>query len=67
MMSPKLATLVLLKTKVFWNKDYDIIIFVYEVTNKFLSPESNYVVTAVMWTMFGKLTSMREVNTTSIF
>ena len=33
MMSTKLATPGLLKIKVFWNKDYDAIIFVYDVTN----------------------------------
>ena len=66
-MLAKLATLVILKIKVFRNKDYNIIIFVYEVTNKFLSWESNYIVAAVMLPMFGKLISMREVNITSIF
>ena len=44
MMPAKLATLGLLKIKVFWNKDYDIIIFVHDVTNKILSGDSNYLV-----------------------
>ena len=35
MMSAKLATLGLLKTNVFWNKGYDVIIFVYDVPTKF--------------------------------
>ena len=35
MMSPKMATLSLLKIKLFWNKDYDVIISVREVTTKF--------------------------------
>ena len=34
-MSTKLATLGLLKIKVFQNKDHDVIIFVHDVTNKF--------------------------------
>ena len=36
MMSVKIATLGLLKIKVFWKKDYDVTISVYEVTNKIL-------------------------------
>ena len=35
-MSAKMATLDLLKIKVFLNKGYDVIIFVYDVTNKIL-------------------------------
>ena len=35
MTSVKMATLGLLKLNVFWNKDYDIIIFVHDVSNKF--------------------------------
>ena len=40
MMSVKIATLGLLKKKVFWKKDYDVIISVHEVTNKILSRDS---------------------------
>ena len=36
MMSGKMATLGLLKIKVFLNKVYDVIISVYDVTKKFL-------------------------------
>ena len=36
MMSAKLATLGYLEIQVFSNKDYDVIISVYEVTNKIL-------------------------------
>ena len=32
-MSAKMATLGLLKLKVFWKKDYDVIIYVHDVTN----------------------------------
>ena len=67
MMSAKLATLGLLKIKVFWNKGYDVIIFVYDVINKNLSRDSNYIVDVVMWPKFGNSsTSMREVIITSI-
>ena len=44
MVSAKLSTLGLLKIKVFWNKGYDAIIFVHDVTDKILSPEPNYIV-----------------------
>ena len=37
MMSAKMATPGLLKIKVFWNKGYDVIISVHDVTNKILS------------------------------
>ena len=40
MMSAKMATLGLLKIKVFWNKGYDVIIYVHDVTNKILSGDS---------------------------
>ena len=67
MMSAKMATLGLLKTKVFWNKGYDVIISVHDVTNKILSRDSNYIVDVVMWPKFGNSSiSMREVIITSI-
>ena len=44
MVSAKLSTLGLLKIKVFWNKGYDAIIFVHDVTDKILSREPNYIV-----------------------
>ena len=53
MMSAKLVTLGLLKIEVFWNKGYEVIIFVHDVTNKILSPNSNYIVDGVMWPKFG--------------
>ena len=62
MMSGKLATLVLLKIKVFWNKVYEVLISVHDVTNKMLLCESNYIVDVVMWPKFGNSSiSMREV------
>ena len=46
--SAKMATLGLLKIKVFYNKDYDVIIYVYDVINKNLLRDSNYIVDVVM-------------------
>ena len=67
MMSEKLATLDLLKIKVFWSKGYDVIISVYDLTNKILSRDSNYIVDVVMWLKFGNSSiSMSEVVITSI-
>ena len=48
-MSAKMATLGLLEIKIFWNKVYDVLTFVNEVTNKILSGESNYIVDVIMW------------------
>ena len=67
MMSAKMATLGLLKLKVFWSKGYDVIIFVYDIISKNLPYDSNYIVDVVMWPKFGNYrTSMREVVITSI-
>ena len=54
MMSAKMATPGLLTIKIFWNKGYDVLISVHDVTNKFLSRGSNYIVNVVMWQKFGK-------------
>ena len=60
--SAKLATLGLLKIKVFWNIDYDLIISVHDVTNKILSHDSNYNEDVVMWPKFGNSSIfMREI------
>ena len=51
MMSAKLATLDLLKIKLFQNKGYDVISSVYQVTNtmnQVISRESNYIVDGVI-------------------
>ena len=53
MMSAKMATPGLLKITVFWNKGYDVIIPVDDVTNKVLSRGSNYIVDVFMWPKFG--------------
>ena len=52
-MLTKLATLVLFKTKIFRNRVYDVIILDYEVTNKILSRDSNYIVDLVTSLKFG--------------
>ena len=57
----------LLKIKVFWNKCYDAIISVHDVTNEILSCDSNYIVDVLMWPMFDNSSiSIREVVITSI-
>ena len=48
MMSPKMATLDLLKIKVFQNKGYDVIMVIHDVTNKILSNKSSHIVNVVM-------------------
>ena len=67
MMSAKMATPDLFKTTVSWNKGYDVIIPVDDVTDKILSRNSNYIVDMFMWLKFGNSSiSMREVITISI-
>ena len=43
MMSAKVTTSGLFKITVFWNKGYDVIISLDDVTNKILSRDSNYI------------------------
>ena len=67
MMLAKMATLGLLKIKLFWNKGYDVIIFIPDVTNKISSRDSNYIVGVVMWLKFGNFSIfIREFIITSI-
>ena len=67
MMSAKLATLGLLKVKLFWNNSYDVIFSEYDDTKEILLRESNCIVGVVMWPKFGNSSiSMREVIVTSI-
>ena len=66
-MSAKMANPGLLKIKVFGNKDYDIITYIRDVTNKILSRDLNYAVDVVMWLKFDNTSiSMREVIIISI-
>ena len=65
-MSAKMATPGFLKMKVLLNKDYDVIIYVHEVTNKIFSRDSNYIVDAVMGQKFGNSSiSMKDIIVTS--
>ena len=68
MMSAKLASPGLIKTKVFRNKGYGVIIPDYGVINKVLSRDSlHYIVDVVMWTKSRNSNiSMAEVIVTSI-
>ena len=61
MFSVKLATLGLLKIKVFRKKDYDIMISVHDVANKILSSDSNYVIDVVIWPKFRKFYQVAQV------
>ena len=47
MISAKIVTLGLLKIKVFWNKGYDVIISVYDVSNEILSLDPSYIADVV--------------------
>ena len=68
MMSTELATLGLLKIKAFWNKGYDVIVSIHDVTNKILPRGLHYIVDEVMWRLkFGNSSvSMKEVIIISI-
>ena len=62
MMSAKMATPGLFKIMVFWNKCYDVLISVYDASNKILSRDYNDIIDVVMWPKFGNSSiSMREV------
>ena len=62
MISAKMAAPGFLKIKVFWNKGYDVIIFVFDIIDKNWSRDSNYVVDVVKWPKFGNSSiSMKEV------
>ena len=66
-MSAKIATLGLLKIKVFWNKGVDVIMYVHGATNQILSGDSNCIVNVVMWPKFGNSRIyMKEVIITSM-
>ena len=47
MMPAKMATLGLLKIRLFWNNSYDVIISNYDAINKISSCDSNYIILAV--------------------
>ena len=67
MMSSKLASHGLLKIKILKNKDYNVLIVDYEVSNKALPCDSNYIVDVVMLPKFvNSSLSMTGVIITSI-
>ena len=67
MIPAKLVTLGLLKTKVTWNKDYNVMIFVHDVTSETFSRYSNYIVDVAIWAKFDNSSVfMTEVIITSI-
>ena len=60
--SAKTATRDLLKRKVFWNKDYEVIFSSHDAIDKTLSSDSNFTVDVVMWPKFDNSSIfMREV------
>ena len=62
MMSAKMATLELVIIKVFWNKGYEVIISTYDITNKILLRDTNYIVDVALRQKFGySRISMKEV------
>ena len=67
MMTAKIATVGVLKIIVFWNKGYDVIICIHDVTKIILLRGSNYTVDVTMWPNSGySSTSIKEVIITSI-
>ena len=67
MISAKIATLDLLRINVFWGKSYDVIIYVYDITNEILLHDWNYIVDVIMWPNFDNFSiCMRKVIITSI-
>ena len=58
MMPATLATPAFLKIEIFQNKGYDVIILDYDVNNKILSGNSNYIVDVIMCSSI----SIREVT-----
>ena len=67
MMLVKFATLGFLEKQVFWNKVYDIIMWVCEVVNKILLRDSNYTASKTLGPKFGNSSiSVKEVIITLI-
>ena len=67
MMPAKMRTPGLLKTMVYSNKGYDVIVSVDGITNKILSSDSNCILVVFMRPKFGSCSiSLKEAITTSI-
>ena len=68
MMPAKMAFPNLLRIMIFWNKVYDVIIYIDDVARKMLSRNSNDIVNVFMWPQFGNCSiSMRKVVTTQFY
>ena len=64
-MSARMATLDLPKIKLFWNKSYDVMVFVYDVSNNILSRD--LILQMLLCDMFGNSSiSRKTVVITSI-
>ena len=67
MMSAKVATLGLLRIKLFWNKGYDVITYDHDITNLISSRDSSYSVDMIMRQKLGNSRiSLRELFIISI-
>ena len=66
MLPTKVANLGFFKIKVFWNKGYDVKVFVHDLTTKILLHDLNDIVDAAIWSKFGNSSiSMKGVTITS--
>ena len=65
MISTEMANPGLFKIKLYWNKDYDLITSVHDVTKNILSLDSNYIVDAVMLSCF-KFNNLRLAQVTNL-
>ena len=67
MISATVATLGFLKIKIIWNNGYDVMVSVYDATDKILTRDSNYFVNLFKWLIIGNPSiSMIKVIITSI-
>ena len=55
MLPANIATSDLPKVKIFWDKDYDAIISLHDITKKNLSRDTNHIIDMIMWRKFGNL------------
>lgn len=65
----KFVTLDFLETKVCWNKTYDVIVCVYNITSNILLHDSDYIIDVVIWLMFGSssISKSKVIISTKIF
>ena len=53
MLPANIATSDLPQVKIFWDKDYDAIISLHDITKKNLSRDTNHIIDMIMWRKFG--------------